>query len=509
MKFSVNRQLLPFMNLLHLLTKEKRVVGIEISDSVVRIAFFRPRKTKKHEKSLDPTVKTVNGSLGAIKTFREEELVLIEEPIPSNLIVEGTVADIEYLGKILKNIWLNAKLGTNYAIIAIPDDKIYSRIFSFPKSVEGVRLTEAMRLAIGFQLPMKTKEVYLDWERTGGTANTNEILLSTISRGVAEGYVLALEKAGIKTLAIESHLASIARTVKKVPGETTLFSEIKPDGATIFALKDGILRFSRTFPFRFVTEDRIPTEIKKVKLALEADTKKPVTESSLSNTEIRDDYSWYLPKNNPQQKWMIALGAAIRGRIKDGEDNLISLLPVGTEEAYAYQRTTTFIVLMRNLIIGVSFFFVAAYLSTYFFMLSLSQTSAKKITTLSETTIPPELEKMEKQIKEINTFTKEGASFLAEMPKWSPVLTEIVNRTPSEISISAFSAPNFDGRMSLSGVATNRTVLNNYKKSLQASPLLTQIELPLTNLEQKENIPFSASFQLKDSLSLRFGAFTY
>ena len=495
------------MNLLNLLTKEKRVAGIEISDSVVRIAFFRPNGRKKsrstmHLVSLD---KEQPGTVD-VSSLKEtdDELILIEEPIASNIIADGVVVDVELLAKTLKDIWNKANLGTDYAIVAIPDDKIYSRIFSFPKSVTSERLSEAMRLAISFQLPMKTEDLYLDWERTDSAGTTNEILLSTIPRAVAEGYVSALEKAGIKTLALESHLSAIARAVKLAPGETTIFSKKTPDGATIFALKDGILRFSRTFPLRFVPEGELHNEIKKVKEALSSEVKGEIKEKELVNADVRDEYKDREEITSPKSKWLVALGTAIRSKIPEGEDNLVSLLPVGTEEAYAYQRATTFIVLMRNLVISVSIFFVSAYLVTYISMLSLLQKGSEQITTLSASAVPPELAEKEKLIGEINAITETGATFLTQVPIWSAVLSELVARTPDGITISTFSAPNFTERFSLVGNARNRATLNNYKKTLQESQMLSEVELPLTNLDKEESIPFSISLRLKDPGALYF-----
>ncbi|MDO8604637.1 MAG: pilus assembly protein PilM [bacterium] len=480
------------MNLLRIFTKEKRVAGIEISDSVIRIAFWRPHK---HIKDYG------DSSHG-------DELVLIEEPIPSNLIVGGVVTDIDFLGKILRGIWINSKVNTTYAIVAIPDDKIYSKIFSFPKSVEDARLTEAMRLAIHFQLPIKTEDVYLDWEKTRGTMTTNEILLSTIPRAVADGYVSALEKSGIKTLALESHLAAIARSVRMVPKETTIFTEVKPDGATIFVLKDGILRFSRTLPFNFITEDKLPAEVSKVRLSLESEGEGNIVEADLSQADIREDYTDRIPGGTQKQKWFIALGALIRGKIPEGEDNLISLLPVGTEEAYAYQRATTFIVFMRNLIIGASLFFVIAFLATYLFMLSVAKSRSDKMSSLSATTIPQDLAKLEKKISDVNLITNAGASFLSQMPLWSEVLASVINLTPPGITISSFSSGDPKGKITLSGLARDRVTLNNYKKSLQASPLIFEVELPLTNLIQKEQLPFTVSFRFKNGERFYFNAKT-
>lgn len=472
------------MNILNLLTKEKHVAGIEISDSVIRIAFFRSYKKSR--------------GAGAPKDTPKEELVLIEEPIAAEIIADGKVINKTLLGKTLKNICEKAHLDTDYAIVSIPDDEIYSRIFSFPKTIESARLTEAMRLAVGFQLPVKTEEAYLDWERTPGTSLENEILLSTIPRTVEQGYVEALENAGIKPLALESHLASIARAIKEEPGETTLFTKKTPDGATIFCLKDNILRFSRTLPRRFVPEEKIPEEVAKVKASLEAVAKKPVREALLSDATIRDDYAQYVGITKPESKWLVSLGAAIRGKIPAGEDNLVSLLPVGTEEAYAYQKAITVISLIRNMTVGVSVFFIIAFGGAYLFMVSLSQNIDHTIATLSASSIAPELLEKEVSIENFNALTMATQGILAQTPTWSIILDELDKRITDGISISMFSAPSIAETMSFTGTARNREVLNLFKKSLQDSQFLTAVELPITNLEQRGNIPFSVSFRLKD-----------
>lgn len=470
------------MNIFNLLTKEKQVAGIEISDSVVRVALIRPRKRMRGEKP----------------QTNSDELVLMEETIAGNIIENGVVIDHELLGKTLKKIWDKADLGTNYAIVSIPHDKVYSHIFSFPRSVEGARLTEAMRLAIGFQLPIKTDDSYLDWERTGGTTLINEILLSMIPRAVAQGYIDALESAGIKTIALESHLASIARAIKIEPGQTALFTEKTPDGVIAFALKDRILRFSRSLPQTYVPEPKIPEEVGKIKKALEAELKHAVMESSIMNAEIRDNHAMYATLSTPRAKWLIALGAAIRGKIPAGEDNLISLLPVGTEEAYAYQRATAFAALIRNMTVGVSIFFILAFGTAYLFMLSISQNTNKTVATLSTATIPGELTANEEWVERVNALTGTARTLITEAPEWSIVLNEVATRTLDGIVVSGFSATAINGTMSLTGTAKDRPTLNKYKELLQKSTVFTGIELPINNLEQRSNIPFSISLRMND-----------
>jgi len=477
------------MNILNLLTtKEKRVAGIEISDTVVRIAFLREQKNKRTKKM-------------------ETKLVLLEESINEDIIAGGVVVNGALLAQSLRTIWNKARTGTDYAIVSIPDDATYSRVFSFPKGVEGPRLTEAVRLAISYQLPTKIESTYLDWERTAGTDKLNQILLSTIPKNIADSYIKALEAAGIKTLAIETHLAGIARAVKLPPGQATILTEKNPDATTIFIIKDGTVRFSRTLPDQFVPEKKIKEEIRRIKTAFESEGDEEVVEESLESIETRDDYAGYseLDKDSEEKsKWFVVLGAVIRGRIEEGKDTIISLLPVGTEEAYVYQRAASFMGLLRNLTIAVSAFFVLAFVGTHFFMLSILQSSSKASATVSETAYPPELAAKETLIRRVNALAETSQTLLSTTPLWSKVLIEIRSRIISGVIISRFTAPSVTDKMVLVGTAKDRLTLNQFKKSLQESKMFTEVDLPITNLEQKGNVPFTISFRLIDPSAIYY-----
>lgn len=475
------------MNILNLLRQKKNVVGIEISDSLIRIAFYRrlPKNTSAGKKT-----KTT--------PLPREELVLLEESIPPNIIIDGVVADQELLAKTLSSLRSKIKLDTNYAVVSIPDDKIYSRVFSFPKSVTETRIPEAMKLAINFQLPAKTENIYLDWERAPETPGANEILLSTIDRKTAHGFVEALEKAGWKTLALESHLASIARAIKPTPNQISLFTKKSPDGVTVFALRNGILSFSRTLPSVFIPAEKVEHEVQNIKSALESTSKIPVIQEQLEKAQVRDDYAKDPALTEPKANWLIVLGALIRGRIPEGQDNLISLLPVGTEEAYAYQKAVIFTTFFRNITLGVSLFFIASYLGAYVFILSLSQNVTKTLTALSVAPPSPELVATETLIQRLNGSTQTAEAILKETALWSKVLKELQSKTIENITITNLTTAAITEKMSIVGISRDRDTLNQFKKSLQTSTLFTDIELPLTNLDQKAKIPFSISLRLKD-----------
>jgi Tfp pilus assembly PilM family ATPase len=477
------------MNILNLLIKEKHVAGIEINDLVIRVTFFRPRKRS--------SLKTYEGLTKPPKN----ELILIEEQIPPNVISNGIVVDKDTLAKILKKIWIRENLIKSYAIVSVPEDKIYSRIFNFPKNIDEKQLEQAINLAIDFQLPFKKNEIYTGWENNNNSNKVNEILISAIPKNIADSYIEVLNTANISVLALESHIASIARSIKLNKGETTLITKKNQYSVTIFSVKDNIVQFSRTLPLIYVKEDeKLLSEVNKIKISLESELNEEIKEIPLTEVIIIDEYLIY-PEiaTHIESKWLVSLGAFIRGEIPMGKDFQISLLPIGTVKAYEFQKTKTFITLIRTIIIDISIFFLFAFVAAYFLIFSLSQIINNKAN-ISISPIAPDVIEKELLIKKVNSFTSVGQSFLANTVNWSILIDEINTRTINGITISSFSAQSINDTMSIVGIAVNRDTLNKFKKSLQDSSYLSTVELPITNLEQKGDIPFSISFRVKDPI---------
>jgi len=477
------------VTILNLLTKEKRVVGIEINEQSIRLAFLMPVKKARG-------VGAIISGLSTKTSKTKRELVLIEKSIPAGTIEDGVVIDQALLGSILKKIWEKVNLKTYVAIVSIPSDKIYSHIFSFPGSIDGARFTEAVHLDIDFQLPIKKEKVYIDWEDIGDTPGTKEILLSTIPREISNGYIAAFETAGIKMLALESDITSIARAVKIEPKQATLLVKETPEGSTVFIVKDGTLRFTRILPKKFLSKTKLKAEIKRIKNSFEFKSNNPVIELSLDKASVPllVDH----PKES-QLEWLIAVGAAMRGEIPKGEDSLISLLPVNTREAFAHEKTNTFIILLRNITIGISVFFVIAFSASYILIMTLSQYANRTVIIIPASSLPPDLLQKKLLIEQINILTTTGKLILAGTPIWSTVIDEVMVTIIDGITVSRFSTGLITEGISLAGVARDRETLNLFKKSMQKSDMFTQVELPITNLEQKADIPFSISFILKDS----------
>lgn len=478
------------MSIINLLIKEKKIAGIEINDSVIRIAYIRLSKK----------------SISDRKSTTKDELILIEEAIPENTISNGTIIDKDNLIKTLKNIWNNKELQNLYAIVSIPEDNIYSRIFQFPKDITKDKLKEAVNLAIDFQSPFKRDDVYLGWENAENHNTKNEVLLSAIYKNIADEYIDVLNKSGINILTLESHLASINRAIELNPEEKTIITKTNQDSVTFFVLKNNFIKFSRTIPKNFTKQENfLKNEVNKIKNSLETEDEEKIFELSLTECKIKNEYRKYenfINETELQSKWLIAIGAFVRGEIPKGKDNQISLLSVGMAEAYKYQKLKAFSTLIRNMIISVSLFFLFTFIVTYLFIFSFYQKINRTNINVATTSI--EALGKESLVIKTNSLTSAVQSILTKTPNWSILLDEIKSRTIQGIIISSFSIPSINDPMSMIGIAKDRNTLNNFKKSLEESTYLTMVELPITNLEKKADIPFSISFNIKDSNLLYF-----
>lgn len=486
------------MNIFNLLAKEKLVAGLEINDSVVRVAFLSYKKSNSSFLSF---------SSSSNSTHETPLLVTYEEELPDGIVTEGKVTDPLQLGAFLKEFWIRANLKTEYAVVSIPHDSIYSRVFSFPKSINESKLQEAMKLGVSFQLPLKDDDIYLDWEHVVGPSTTNDILLSAIPKNVVSDYLDALTIAQIKPLALESHLASISRSIEVNQADTVLYSKESSDDATIFLLKHGNVHFARSLPSRFISKAKLKEEIKRIKTAFEADTKDTSHTVKIANLEeatVREEYKNIDSLPAPISTWLVALGAARRGTISEGNDTYISLLPIKTKEAYIYQKTTIFILLMRNIILGVCMFFLVAFLGMYIFILSLSQIINKSATTMVVTPTASESLEKESLIERANQLTSISKDILVTTPLWSNFLDQMLTIIPNGVVVTTLTANKLDSSITMIGTAKDRVTLNQFRSVLQGSPLLTDVILPITNLDQKERIPFTVTFKLKDTSTLYY-----
>lgn len=496
------------MNISKFFTREELVSGIEVSGDAVRLIVLEKRKVKKpqpapQESPIATKPKSEEKPLkakGKPKQEWEEKIevkIAVEEGLPKGIVVGGLIKDKVALEASLKSLLKKSQVKIKYAILSIPSNPVYSKVFSFPKNIKGERLEDSMKLTIGFQLPIKPEDVYLDWESIKASTK-NEIILAAAPKAVINEYLGILGGVGVTVIAVEMNASSIGRAMEGKAKDAILIKNVNSTSTQIFIIKKETPYFVRVLEKEFVPEEKIEEEIRKTSDFFDAEEGIYPEEMSLADARIMYDlYNHPAIKEN-NGKWLASAGAALRGLMPRAEDTLISLMPVGTEQAYEYNKALSFSSFLMNTTVSLSVFFIVMFSGSWAFILSVNQRSLEQVQNFTLAPVSPNAVSLESKSKVLNEEILIASGIVKLIPDWSDVIDEVKLRVSPGIIINSFSVGRPDGPIKFTGVAKTRNDLNIFKKSISESDMFTQFDMPLSNLGQKEDIPFTANMLLKD-----------
>lgn len=463
------------MNLLNIILNEKVIGGLEIADNGFR--FSRLKKDKSGLKV----------ELLFEELFTEKE-ALAGEPTVTN--------------KLLKFI---KQHNLEYVIISLPASSVFVKTYDFNLNMSDNKIAEAMALNIDLQLPKKKTEIYCDWMKIDSEGN-KKILLAYVLKDYINNLITKIKNTGIKIVAIESHQLSLARCLKQAPNETSLIIERGAIHTSFYLIKNNNLFFSQSVP-----NERIGTSLNKevdkiinyqdyqditIKNIIligpfsEAEIKKlPIKAAKI---ELIDEF-----KQIQNTKWAIVLGAALRGLISRKDDKMISLMEIDTEKAYFQEKVRATVSFLISISIALCVFFVGIFLLSWYLITAQQNNYNKQILSFNLSESPTGSTALKDEASFFNNLIGQTASLVKKEVAWSKIISEIKDKTTPDIIINNVSLPSADGELSVTGIAANREAINNLKKSFETSNILEAINIPLSNLGKKVDIPFSMTFKLK------------
>lgn len=465
------------MDITSFLTREEPIAGLEISDSHIRLCFFTKDK------------KGVGSTLSLQK----------EQELPSGTIHNGVIQDRQAVIKALASLFDALPQKIRYVLVTVPSQCTYIKIFSFPKAIQGKKLEETMGLTIGFQLPLHAEDIYLDWDATGDPS-ANEVILAAAKKTVIDEYIAILSAAKLNLVAIEPHILGVLRAID-IPAEdhTLITDESSADDILFWIAHKGTVQFMRSLPRRLIAQKE--EEIRKISAFYEAEHKVTPTLINLDRAAVRSDIKTK-SDTRPESSYLASIGAALRGTIPRAQDSLISLMPIGTVEAYKRHRAISFVEFLANTTVGISVFFSVAFIGTWILMSSLQQRTLVQIENLNALPISPDTADLETRAQTLNGLTSAAHQSLQKIPLWSTVIEEVHKRSAQGIIVTNATFPSPEDILTITGTAANREQLTAFKKTMEESALFTEVLLPATNLELREAIPFSLTFKLKDPMAI-------
>ena len=462
------------MDFVKFFTKEEQIAGLSVSENGLRLVLLW-----KDEKQ--------NGKI-AVKA-------MAEEPLAEGVVVNGSIKDIDAFTSAVRRLKDKVPYKITYVVLTLPQYLTYSKIFYFPKAITGEKLEETMRVTVGFSLPVKVEDIYLDWEQLD--TERNELFLETIPRSVVDFYVKVLEKSEIRVIALESHYSSIIRAIDLKTAAPILLTHKENDRTSFVIVKNRIIRFTRTIPKK-LEDKEFEVETKRIADFYEAEDMKIAEVISMDEAKIAPKFYEHPELREKSHLWLSVFGAAMRGLLPRSGDKLVSLMPIGSEKIYENQKALVFTKFTADVITGMSAFFTLA----FFGALALSNSLASRIDTqlanLASLPLPQNALAVEERANTFNNLAAAIADIDKVSPRWSKVLVEIRARTIAGIALSGINMDSRSNVITINGTGRDRERINLFRKSIEESAMFSDIKLPITNLEQRINIPFSMSLRLKD-----------
>ncbi|OGY64206.1 MAG: hypothetical protein A3I89_02290 [Candidatus Harrisonbacteria bacterium RIFCSPLOWO2_02_FULL_41_11] len=506
-----------FGKLLKLLNPQVTIAGLGIGNAAALIVQFENGALKKSSVVLAPgiiekgKVKDRNKFVGGLKKLHEQ------------FVPRKSVWDFAGFSKSKEKIPV---------IVSLLSENVYTQIFSTP-ILPSEKLEEAAKLNMESISPANFDANYFDWQEAARDEKSGKIefLGAFMDKSAVNEYVSALAEAGFIPIAVEFSALAIARTVKEFSvgidlEKPQVVLEIGGDGIDFMVFNKGNLYFHYFVSWDFARSvDKVQGEIsfEDIKELIIREIKKvsifyanrwggnikdliliaPASQPKIKKL-IKENFSFEIMDlrlkefDSFSSSWFSALGTALRGIMPRSEDNLISLMAVGTEEKYFQSAVMLFIKMWRNVIAATLLF-----LSAFFFFANvlMANTVNKLDNKLREITKAPEGEEVLALQNSANTFNRLADKVLEAKKQnidWSPFFSKISSSAKKHgIFLTRLSLDSLKSAAILGGKADGDASAINFKNSLVDGGF-KEVSLPLSDIIANKDgtVSFTITFKL-------------
>jgi Tfp pilus assembly protein PilN len=102
-----------------------------------------------------------------------------------------------------------------------------------------------------------------------------------------------------------------------------------------------------------------------------------------------------------------------------------------------------------------------------------------------------------KETKNVNNLLKEIGVATKNFSPLTPKLRDLISSLPSDVKLQSLRLDNSSQTITLNGTAQSRASLLSFQENLNKIPWLTNLETPVSQLFQKQNIDFEFKAKLK------------
>ncbi len=529
-----------FANFLKKLVPEEEFGALEIGEKNIRYILFSKYDLKPRvfvEVKLEPGVvvkgelKNKAGLVSALNEIKKAAGYGGSKTSPAGATPQSNAAGKSDLPPEAQA----GRAGGLPVIVTLSSANFFFNVIELP-DVPETSYDEAVRLNLSQATPISLDSAYSDWQNLGVNLKTlqREFLIAVASRSKIDAYLECFEQVGFEPLALESRSLSLLRnfnyfsqTIEKTI--TLLMVEIGEDGISFMIGKSGKLFFDFYLFWDEIPEtqdqkiDRSDLEIilsREVRRTIEyfsQHEQEQILHFALFSPILKKELEEFLVQKFNLRRVAINLpgvsadkasdvfagliGAGLRGSLIPRElDDIVSLLPEGTEKIYKDKRILRFVslwikisvagILGSVIVLGSTFLIVAAEKNKIFVQLN----SLKTLPELNE------IYRFNEEAGEFNKAVEQVSNIERNYRSWSDFLAPIIETAQSQnISISRLSLAESSNQIKVRAKAQTQKNALDFQKAMLGNVVFSDAEIPLSSFSQT---PQGTEFEIVLTLKL-------
>ena len=420
-------------------------------------------------------------------------------------------------------------------VVSLPSALCFFNVLELP-DVSSNSFNETVRLNASQISPLRLSDAYLDWQNLGVNLKTlqREFLVGIADRSKIDSYLDIFTRAGFEVIALESRSLSLMRlfsyfsqTIEK--NINALFIDVGSDGLSLVLGKQGKLYFDFFLYWSEIPEAQdgnitrddleniLGREIMRVLefAGLHYDEKvsyfvlfAPVLAAELAQF-ISAKFSLRnigvkLPEiqaSGNSQLWAGVIGVSLRGSLVPREsDDIISLLPEGTEQVYQQNRLAVFVSLWGKISAFTLIGLLLVNAGVYFALARQKENLEALLTSIQIRPELNELRSLEQDADEFNQQLAQLEKIQQETVRWSEYLEPILQVVKEQkIVLARVSFSENSSEVRLRGLAPSQKSAVDFGSALESREnLFAKVELPLSSISQTtQGVSFEAVVSLK------------
>jgi type IV pilus assembly protein PilM len=174
-----------------------------------------------------------------------------EVPFPKGMLVNDVVVDEKTFVFLLQQALSKPEFGkvtTNYVVASLPESKSFVRVIQIPIMTDS-EAESAIPVEAESFIPMPMDQVYLDWQKLGVKDDKMNILIIASPKDQVNKFLGLLDKAGLKTIALEVESQSCQRAVvEPYSKDTQIILDLDANRSSLIMIEEGHLQFTSTVP---------------------------------------------------------------------------------------------------------------------------------------------------------------------------------------------------------------------------------------------------------------------